>query len=215
MVSMPTESDKPPRMESANWTEPLLCEGCERLLNLRYESSGISKLKGKKIRHDTRFTIQGFEYDKFYLFWLSIFWRAGASRLDFFSSVDLSGELLESCRVAIYSGSINSGLADFLRIGVLRIDLPVGFGDSRGILSNFVRFDEPDSIRYVLVVAGLAVIFQLSAKPFHPLPEGFSIVKKSFVYRLNKVYPENSRILSKIFTVASEYAKRNAAFDPL
>lgn len=214
MVLMPTASDKPPRMGSANWTEPLLCEVCERLLNLRYESSGISKLKGKKIQHDSRFTIQGFEFDRFYLFWLSIFWRAATSRLEHFNTVELSDELLEVCRSAILSGGLNNGITDFIRIGVLRLELPTEFGDSREVMTNFVRFDEPDAIQYVLVVAGLAVVFQVSATPFRSLPEGFSLVKKSFVYRLNKVSPEKSKILASIFILAIEYARRNTGFDP-
>lgn len=198
-----------PCLDNVNWNEKLLCKECERHINLSYETSQIAALKQKKIEHTTRFTITGFDYERFYLFWLSILWRASKSSHSMFKAVQLPLELDELIRQTLKSGSLvgsAAGLPDFLQIGISRWFWDEA--DTRSVISSFISINHKKAVCLTFLVGGLAIIYQFSSEPFYPLPTGFSLIKKTFSFRMEKLSPGQSPILDEILAAA-----RDAAID--
>ncbi|HAS6997780.1 TPA: hypothetical protein I7280_23410 [Vibrio parahaemolyticus] len=86
---------------NADPKELLLCRKCEQLLSSRYEKYGTELLKKHKevIRHSTHIEFTKFKYQKWYLYYLSIIWRASISTLPEFEHIELGGfnDVLKNC----------------------------------------------------------------------------------------------------------------------
>lgn len=207
LIALDGTGNGTPFYDNANWNEKLLCSSCESHLNLSYETTQIAVLKQKKIDHATRLTITGFDYERFYLFWLSILWRASQSSLSMFKDVELPPRLDDLIRQAIKKGTLNgeaAALPELLQIGVSRWIWDKA--DTRSVISSFITINHQEAACFTFLVGGLAIIYQLSAKPFYPLPLGFSLVKKTFSFRMDKLSPGHSPILDEILAAAREAA---------
>lgn len=203
LVAFEVSSGKIPYLDNVNWAEALLCVECEKWLNLRYEKASIAKLKSRKDRLDghDRMTLINYEFERFYLFWLSILWRASISSLHAFRSVDLPEDLVEICRKTLITGKIsNPLLPDMLQIGILRLALPPTLGDDREIMTSFMVHQSERVAGFSLIIAGFAVVYSMSSSEAEPLPEGFAKIKKSFSLKIKKVAPSQSALLAEIFT---------------
>lgn len=212
LIAFEVSSGGKPRFDNVNWVERLLCSECEGLLNSRYERSQIARLKSQKDRIDSenRITLVGYDFDKFYLFWLSIFWRASISELGMFNSVELPEDLIEICRKEILGGKVtNPLLPDMLQIGILRVCLPPELGNDREIMSSFQVHQNERSIKFSLLIAGFAVVYSLSPYAIESLPEGFTKIEQKFNLRIRKVAPAQSKWLSDLFTQMTVAAQRN------
>jgi len=75
------------------YREPLLCEGCEGVLNDRYEKYVKAALYDQgllpRVPNFTQQTITGLDYRRFKLCMLSILWRASVAKQNAFSRVNL------------------------------------------------------------------------------------------------------------------------------
>lgn len=213
LIALHNTKISPAVYDNVNWTEDLLCSECESHINLKFETTQIAILKRKKINHATRLTITEFNSEKFYLFWLSILWRASTSSLPIFDTVELPSELEEIIRSSLFEGSLGrhaDALPELLQIGVSRWFWAEN--DTRGVITSFKKFTHNNSVCFVFLVSGLAIIYQISGKPCEPLPEGFSVVRKTFSFRMNKLFIGQSPILDEIIAAAQEAAKRNTNF---
>ena len=213
LISLPRDKDEQPFLDNVNWNENLLCSDCEAHLNLSYETTQIAVLKKKKIEHHDRYTITEFNFERFYLFWISILWRASESSLPMFREVQFSVELRELLRVTLLDGSLGGSkdqLPNLLQVGVSRWEWEEQ--DTRSVITSFITRPYGESICYMFLIAGLAVVYQLSGKPNQPLPEGFSLVKKTFSFRMNILNPRRSRFLDELLKAAMESAGRHSEF---
>jgi hypothetical protein len=85
------QEGKQPKCRNVNPTEQLFCASCESFLSTSYEQYGTSLLKNPKkvIKHRNCIEFKNFEYRKWYLFYLSILWRASISSIGEYSGIDL------------------------------------------------------------------------------------------------------------------------------
>lgn len=220
LIRMVPESENKPRFDNANWNLPLLCGECERLINERYETSQIRYLRNGKItvRHPDRVTFGQFNFDKFYLFWLSILWRASVADMDEFASVELGAELNEIVRAVLMSGTTRYGnacMSDFIQIGIVRLKPSDGdfFCDEtlRQVISNFV-LDASDGLRYYFLVEGFLVAFELTVDVNLQLPKEFGRVKKTFNFRMPALKINESKWATSMFNKIIAHAKQNAGW---
>ena len=82
-VSVLCDGASMPEMTNANPNEYLLCGGCEEFLNENYEKYGTRLLVRHKeiVKFSRSVTLRNFDYERAYLFFLSIIWRASESTL--------------------------------------------------------------------------------------------------------------------------------------
>nr|WP_288357570.1 hypothetical protein [uncultured Pseudomonas sp.] len=214
LVIMTIPNSKRPRLDNVNWTEPLFCETCEGFLRDSYETSQLEKLKGARDKITSareKLTLYALDYQRFYLFWLSIFWRAGISKLDVFSNVELPMPLMDLMRLAIQTRQVkyeHYDLSELLQIGIVKIK-PHGFlqgDDIRGMMSSFRVFNNNGFPCYLLLVGGLAVVYQLADEVRASMPAGFKGIKNSRVYRIPKYEPAECEVLRQIFSETAEVA---------
>lgn len=215
LIAMGSGKSSMPRMDNVNWREKLLCADCEKHINLSYETSQINKLKGTKDKFpsDKKITLISLDFKRFYLFWLSIIWRASESSLAEFSAVRFPEELSCVLRQAILNGNAKykgHDFDEFLQIGICRWYFDSA--DSRSFLTTFKLLNDGGFTAYVFMVAGFAVIYQLSSEVAHPLPQGFSLIKKSFVFKMNKIFPGDSPVVDGFIEDAQRFALRDPSF---
>lgn len=95
------QDNHPPKYSNANPTEKLFCGECEQFLSSEYEQYGTQLFK--RHRNITRtplgITFKEFDYQTWYLFLLSILWRASISTHADFKSIQLSklNDFLKYC----------------------------------------------------------------------------------------------------------------------
>lgn len=198
----------PPRMDNANWTEKLLCSECEEFLNFSYEKSQLSKLKGVKDKVDSRYdrlTIYNIDYRRFYLFWLSIFWRASVAEHEAFPFT-LPDDLNSLMRTAIKSRDPMIGgfsLPSYIQIGMVRIvsERDWDAASTRGLMTSFYSLPNGGAQCYVFVVAGFAILYQLSDTANEDMPSGFKAIKHSRVYRVPKMPPSRCDTIKHVYSL--------------
>lgn len=81
----------PPKALKANgeFAEPLLCECCEGLIKRNYEDYGTRLFVDKQhiIESADHIAITEFDYEKYFLFVISILWRGSVSSLEIYDSL--------------------------------------------------------------------------------------------------------------------------------
>lgn len=92
-----------PKLENIDPKEPLLCFECEQFISNEYESYGTRLLRNPhNIRKNSdHIIVNSFNYKRFYLFLLSILWRASISKNVHYSSVNGVPELDDLMRHCI------------------------------------------------------------------------------------------------------------------
>lgn len=144
---------------------------------------------------------------------MSILWRASQASLPPFGAVQLPDEFADILRKPIKAGGLigpDVYLPDLLQVGVSRWKMENI--ETRSVITSFMPFSYDGCGGYMFLVGGLAVIYLISNKPFAPLPRGFSLVKKSFSFRMNTLWPGQSEYLDKILIAAQKSAHQNPAF---
>lgn len=111
LIKMNVGTSEKPALENADWKEKLLCSDCEQFLSNRYETTQLTYLRNGRIvqKHPNRITFSSFNFEKFYLFWLSILWRASVSSLPAFKHVDLGSEMNRYLARMIMEERMNEG----------------------------------------------------------------------------------------------------------
>ncbi|CBA28296.1 hypothetical protein ACMSX5_001676 [Cronobacter turicensis] len=170
-----------PKRENVDPKEPLLCFECEQFISNEYESYGTRLLRNHhNIRKNSdHIIINSFDYKRFYLFLLSILWRASISKSVHYSTVNGVPELDDLMRHCIKNKQVRINklshlkVDNFIRICVFRlIDTTNKIPDCviKAILSNFAfrKMDELDGVAWYFIVEGFAIFFIFSAgKDYH------------------------------------------------
>lgn len=122
--------------ENSDLKEPLLCKNCERFLSDNYETYGTRLFKNPHgvTKKENHVEFADFEYEKYYLYLLSILWRASVSSLDEYSEVCLPSELSDILKDCIKNKTVKINeklrIDNFFRVSVFRLI------DSTGTLTD-------------------------------------------------------------------------------
>ncbi|CAM3823354.1 hypothetical protein [Rouxiella silvae] len=156
--------------------EYMLCQDCEVFIEKNYEAYGTTVLRNhKKItKYEDHLILASFKYEKFYLYLLSILWRASLSTHNHYESVFCS-EVLESLlrhcisnkKIEINSSGVR--LDYFIRICVFRIIDSTGTIPEeiiRSLLSNFSQVAETnkEAVYWYWIVDGFIIFYYLSVE---------------------------------------------------
>ncbi|WP_329906871.1 hypothetical protein [Serratia quinivorans] len=164
-----------PKRENVDPKEPLLCFECEQFISAEYESYGIRLLRDhRNIRKNSdHIIINSFNYKKFYLYLLSILWRASISKNIHYSTVVGAPELDELMRRCVKNNLIRINTLSqfkvdyFIKICVFRlVDSTNNIRDVelKAVLSNF-SFREVEQVNgflWFFVVEGFAIFYVFS-----------------------------------------------------
>ncbi|MEZ8274055.1 hypothetical protein AB6C54_22735 [Vibrio splendidus] len=150
--------------------ERLLCRNCEQFLSSNYEQYGTALTRKPKnvIKHKEHIEFKKFNYKKWYLYYLSILWRASISSLKEFSSIEL-GDLAAVLKKCIWDNELHLGdgfsLDDFIVITMFRvIDKSSRIEDSaiKNIMLNPVRIDDGDDVLFFFMANGFLIQYRLN-----------------------------------------------------
>lgn len=205
-----------PMLENANWNEKLLCGRCEKVLCDKYEATQLKFLRNGKIvqKHPDRVTFSSFNYEKFYLFWLSILWRASISSLPAFKVVDLGEEMNACLARMIDEERMSEGgvcISQLIKVGIVKILPTGGFTQDvlRKVLCSFYLKKEPGFVLYYLVLEGFMVCFCLTANMEMEMPKSFGRIKRTFNFRMPALRIDQDENLMEIFNKLISYAQEN------
>lgn len=165
-----------PKRENVDPKEPLLCFECEQFISQEYESYGTRLLRNhRNIRKNSdHIIINSFDYKRFYLFLLSILWRASISKSVHYSSVNGVPELDDLMRHCIRQKQVRINrfshlkVDNFIRVCVFRlIDSTDNIKDYviKSILSNFafMNVEQVKGIAWYFIVEGFVIFYVFSA----------------------------------------------------
>ncbi|MCY9877304.1 hypothetical protein OTK59_12125 [Vibrio natriegens] len=164
------EEGKKPAYRNVDPKERLLCRNCEQFLSSNYEQYGTDLLKKPKnvIKHKDCIEFRKFNYKKWYLYNLSILWRASISSLDEFSSIDLGG-LNNILRLCVREDNLRLAgclsVDDFIVITMFRVvDKSSRIEDDalKNIMLSPVQDNDAENILFFFMVNGFLVQFHVS-----------------------------------------------------
>jgi len=154
--------------------ELMLCDECESLISKNYENYGVSVLRTRSnvIKHKEYILFKNINYEKFYLFLLSILWRASISELVFYNTVTNVERLSESMRLVLLNNKMkmqDSGsfkIDQLIKICIFRIIDSTGFIPDeviKGLMSNFGQDVQRDidGILWYFAIDGFLIVYSL------------------------------------------------------
>ncbi|OCH11182.1 hypothetical protein A6E03_19105 [Aliivibrio sp. 1S128] len=171
LVSITCDETTVPKKVNSDPKEKLLCRSCEQFLSDNYEKYGTRLFKSSKGVKKTRKYIEfnGFKYTEYYLFLISILWRASISSLEEFSSVQLQQQFESILASSIKNKSIklqtSLKLDHFIRISVVRVVDSKGGVSDDVIRSVFLHFGvehgktAEDGIVYYFMISGFLICY--------------------------------------------------------
>ncbi len=176
LVSIICDEDSKPKISNIDPKESLLCRECEQFISLNYERYGTRLFKSgngvKKAKSYIEFS--GFKYTEYYLFLITILWRASISSLDDFSNVKLDERIESLLLTCINNKSIKMNtslkLDHFIRISVLRVVDSSGQVDDDLIKKMMINFgcerghNARDGIMYYFMVDGFLIGYYLNVE---------------------------------------------------
>ena len=158
-------SGKKPRKINFNPTELMLCNECEQLLDLNYEKYGAIYLRRRKnLSHrKSSLLLNNYVFETFYLYFISILWRASKTSLDFFKNVDISAyeQAMRQCLLAnTHIVNADFSLEHLIQVRLTRLvsnDIPQDVFDRMFI--NFAGHTTDDYHECSCVMDGYHVLF--------------------------------------------------------
>lgn len=127
LVSVLCNDIAKPKLSNTDPKEKLLCRNCEQFLSVNYEGYGTQLFKKHKnvIKTKDYIEFSGFKYTDYYLFLVSILWRASVSTLPDFSNVKLGPEFEQIIGKCVRDKSLEVGASlkidHFVKVAVLRV----------------------------------------------------------------------------------------------
>jgi hypothetical protein len=115
------------KLSNSDPKEKLLCWKCEQYISRNFEQYGTRLFKDhRKVKRTKNVVIfSQFRFKEFYLFLISIFWRASISNLPKYEHIDLGNQLNDLLRHCLINKKIkiqtSLRLDHFFKISVIRI----------------------------------------------------------------------------------------------
>ncbi|TXH93011.1 MAG: hypothetical protein E6Q75_16855 [Rheinheimera sp.] len=175
LVLVSTDEKTPPKISNSDPKERLLCHDCEQFLSGRYEQYGTRLLRDPKStkKFDTYVLVKNFRYKTFYLYLLSILWRASVSEI-VYPEIKLGDELNNLILYHIKNNTLRTGsgfrIDHFLKISVFRLtDLSGSIPDStiKKIIMNIgtESGEQPeDGAIFYFMADGFLIVFYINAE---------------------------------------------------
>ena len=172
------EENTKPVYRNVDPKEKLLCRDCEQFLSVNYEQYGTTLTKNPKnvVKYKEHVKFKKFDYKKWYLYHLSILWRASISSLKEFSSIELGRDFERIIQQCIWANCLHLGgsfsLDDFITITMCRvIDKSSRINDDaiKNIMLNPVRNDDNRDVMFFFMANGFLVQFRLNKNHFEQL----------------------------------------------
>ncbi len=119
--------DSIPKYDNANPREKMLCSDCEQYFSSAFENYGISLLRRSKniVKGNKNVVVYNYDYKRFYLYCLSIFWRMAKSNLIEFKDVTLPENILDAINHCLLNNTIHFKneirIDNFINIDVVRV----------------------------------------------------------------------------------------------
>jgi hypothetical protein len=173
--------NEPPKATKSNGehVERLLCAGCERHIKVNYEDYGTRLFVDRRniIELDDRILITNFDYKRYFLFIVSILWRASVSSLKIYTPAQGLAELSDLFRPCLLNNTLQSALPQslrldaFVKVALLKIvdhtsEVPQSSLDSLLHGINFKRGSTvEEGLHYYFMVDGFLV--SASLFPLH------------------------------------------------
>nr|WP_321281298.1 hypothetical protein [uncultured Vibrio sp.] len=171
-----------PSFSNSDPKELLMCRACEQFLSRNYEQYGTKLLKNRKnvIQHPDHIEFREFDYKKWYLYYLSIIWRASISSLNEFNNVDLGGlnEVLKNCilnNTLLVSDLIS--IDEFVVISMFRVtDKANKLPDAviKKIMMHFYGITEGEDHLFFFMANGFLIQYQVTTKFMYQKAQGFN-----------------------------------------
>lgn len=161
--------------ENSDPKDRLLCAICESFLNDTYEQYGTHLLKDTNNVKRTKnaVVVNNFKYKTFYLYLISILWRASVSKKKY-PHIELGEDINNIIRHYIKNNTLKRipdfglRLDHFIRVSMIRIDDKSGQlspADLKKILIDLTRDGKnEDSVCYYMMLQGFLIIFTLSVE---------------------------------------------------
>ncbi|WP_436323324.1 hypothetical protein ACSEYT_06785 [Vibrio cidicii] len=171
------EENTKPVYRNVDPKEKLLCRDCEQFLSSSYEQYGTGLTKNPKnvIKSKEHIEFKKFDYKKWYLYNLSILWRASISSLREFSGIEL-GDFDLVFRQCILRNDLHLdgsvSLDDVIGIEMFRvIDKSARIGDKaiKNIMLSPVRVDDNDDVLFFFMANGFLVQYRLNKNKIEQL----------------------------------------------
>jgi len=195
--------------------EPMLCDDCEQYLSTTFENYGIRVLRDwSNVRKNSdHIIIKSFNYEKYYLYLLSILWRASISKHSHFQGVIGNESLDDALRHCISQNKLRFNklsrlsIDKFIKICIYRIvDSSGAFNDDaiKGIVSNIGQSydDTIDAVIWSFIADGFLIIYSISpGKDIYDMmtKKHKSELKKGSHQKIFKIEIKNSPILLTTF----------------
>ncbi|MGC0954894.1 hypothetical protein WKH09_15965 [Pantoea agglomerans] len=154
--------------------EAMLCWDCEQYLSTNLEQYGIDVLRNrsKVIKNNDHIIFSSFNYNKYYLFLLSILWRASVAEHVYYASVEGDENLNDALRHCIHRNSLRFNqlsrvsIDHFIKICLFRIVDKTGFFKDetiRAVLSNVKQtfVESIDGITWYFIADGFLIMYVL------------------------------------------------------
>lgn len=181
VITVVVEEQPQARKSNGEHIELMLCESCEHLLKTNYEDYGTRFFVNKKniTENNGHVFITDFEYQTYFLFIVSILWRASVSSLNIYKPTQGLAELSRLIKPCILANTLKTHpphpirIDEFIKIQVLKIidhtnEVPQSTLDSIILAINFERGESVDEgIHYYFMVDGFLVtasLFPLSSQ---------------------------------------------------
>lgn len=205
--------------------EPMLCRVCEQFLSVSYEHYGIRVLRDHKNfrKNSDHIIIASFKYEKFYLYLISILWRASVAKQVHYNSVQSDQNLDDLLRYCIAEKRLRinklSGLRldNFIKVSVFRVvDSTGNISDEviKVLLTNFVqtRDETFKGILWYFLVEGFIIFYNFCVgKDMHEIRtlKFPSQLTKGSHQKIMKAEITQSKILTDLFNSLIEAAKQD------
>ncbi len=127
LLKVVIDDDSQPEKSNLDPKEPLFCRACEQFLSEKYEQYGTRILTNRKFATVKKDYVEfrSFRYKDFYLYLISIIWRASISSLDTFKHISFPEKHNNFLKQCLLEGKIKINttlkLDHFIKISVIRI----------------------------------------------------------------------------------------------
>lgn len=156
--------------------EPMLCRDCEQFLSNNFERYGTDVLRNRsKVRKNSdHIILSSFNHEKYYIYLLSIVWRASIAKHVHYSNVIGQETLDDGLRHCIYQGKLRFNnlsrirIDHFIKICLFRIvDKKNTFDDTtiKSVLSNIAQTTEEsvNGMIWYFIADGFLIMYVFSS----------------------------------------------------
>ncbi len=222
-----TISDTPTTAKSnGDHKEYLLCEDCERHIKVCYEDTGTIYLHRKKGASENKeyIIIPEFNYKSYYLFVISIIWRASISSLDIYRPAQELSKLepyLRHCikENTLYLSPQGPKLDDFIKVSIARVvdlldQIKQETLDRLLFSLNFERGEnETEGLHYHMMLDGFLITASI-LPPGSPLASNWNTPGRLLDRRHLKAPKVCFSVIKPIFEAISAVPTTNNPFAP-